>query len=91
MTTIKIAEKTLIVEDGAVVEISGDEIRVKSGPAPQPVYVPAPSPYGPFSPIYPMPTYAPWPWFPDPLTPSFCGDPYPPNVTTGLAMSTLTQ
>jgi hypothetical protein len=58
MIQIKIGEKTLIVEDGSNVEVSGDEIRVKPG-APQPVYVPFvspwPQPY--WNPIYPQPNY----------------------------------
>lgn len=58
MTQIKFGDKTIIIEDGANVEISGDEIRVSPGtPAPQPVYVPLAVPYGPFAPIYPGPFY----------------------------------
>jgi hypothetical protein len=31
MTTIKIGDKTLVIEDGCNVEVSGDDIRVKPG------------------------------------------------------------
>lgn len=62
MTSIKLGDKKLIVQDGCNVdiEIEGDEIKVSpkdqaTPPAPQPVYVPLwTQPFAPIAPIYPV-------------------------------------